>query len=398
MKASPPLSFLTLVMMISFASVNAVLFTPALPQITTFFGLTVESAQQTLTWFLIGYALGQLLYGPLSSRFGKKPALYLGVGLQIFSSFICVLSGKLQYFPLLVVGRFLLALGSGVGLKMTYTLVNECYSPAEASQKISFLTLAFAITPGLSVTLGGFLTQYYDWTSCFYAGALYGLLLLFKLSSLPETQKNLNPDALKWQHLSTAYRQQFQNTQLLAGGLLMGCATCFIYLFATLAPFIAIKLLGMNAAEYGLANILPPLGLMSGSLTSAYLAKRYPIDRTICMGIGIATLGTLVMITTLLLKLSVIFTLFLPMIVIYFGLSLIVANSSVVALSQVSDKAHGAAVMTFINMSLATVAVLSLGLLPLNTAILPSLFFFLCGGMMLTYKELSKKTERPVLA
>src|SRR5687768_11342902 len=110
-------AFLILLMLISFASIHAVLFTPALPHLAHSFDITIESAQQTLTWFLIGYALGQLLYGPLANRFGRKPALYSGICLQILSSFMCVLAGKLACYPLLILGRFFLALGSGVGLK-----------------------------------------------------------------------------------------------------------------------------------------------------------------------------------------------------------------------------------------------------------------------------------------
>ena len=150
------ISFFTLLLLISFASVNAVLFTPALPNVAAFFSISNEAAQQTITWFLIGYALGQLIYGPLANRFGRKPALYLGIGLQIMSSLVCVAAGFLHLYSVLLLGRFLLALGSGVGLKMTFTLVNECYVPKIASQKIAYLMLAFAITPGLGIALGNF--------------------------------------------------------------------------------------------------------------------------------------------------------------------------------------------------------------------------------------------------
>ena len=77
------LPLVTLLLMISFASVNAVLFTPALPNIAHFFAISDSIAQQTITWFLIGYAVGQLLYGPLANRFGRKKALFAGVSLQI---------------------------------------------------------------------------------------------------------------------------------------------------------------------------------------------------------------------------------------------------------------------------------------------------------------------------
>src|SRR3990167_9419333 len=199
------LPFFTLLLLISFASVNAVLFTPALPNIAHFFGIGEDTAQQTITWFLVGYAVGQLVYGPIANRFGRKPALYAGISLQIVSSLLCVLAGVIHEYWLLVIARFLLALGSGVGLKMTFTLVNECYEPKIASQKVSYLMLAFAITPGLGVALGGILNEHYGWMSCFYAGAIYGLALLFFVARLPETQKTLNLNALKMKHLVHGY-------------------------------------------------------------------------------------------------------------------------------------------------------------------------------------------------
>src|SRR5471032_1196013 len=106
----PKLPFFTLLLMISFASVNAVLFTPALPNIAHFFDISAKVAQQTITWFLVGYALGQLMYGPIANRFGRKPALYAGISLQIISSLACVFAGNIHVYWLLVLARFFLAL------------------------------------------------------------------------------------------------------------------------------------------------------------------------------------------------------------------------------------------------------------------------------------------------
>lgn len=379
-------SFFTLLLLISFASVNAVLFTPALPNIAQFFGIGADAAQHTITWFLVGYALGQLVYGPIANRFGRKPALYVGIILQILSSLLCVFSGVIHEFWLLVMARFLLALGSGVGLKMTFTLVNECYEPKISSQKISYLILAFAITPGLSVALGGILNEYYGWTSCFYAGALYGVILLLFAARLPETQKILNLNALKIKHLLHGYGSQFKNTQIIAGGLLMGGAACFVYVFAALAPFIAISIFGMSSAKYGIANILPSFGMVLGSLVGAQLSKRHPLEFMIRMGILIASTGVILLFVTMIMQLPILFSLFLPMIIIYFGVCFVMANASTIAMSHVTDKAHGSAVMNFINMGSATVAVLSLGLFPMKALLLPSIYLVLCVGMMGIFK------------
>lgn len=385
------LPFFTLALLISFASVNAVLFTPALPSISYFFGITEDTAQQTITWFLVGYALGQLLYGPMANRFGRKPALLIGISLQIVSSLFCVFSGVIHGYWLLIIARFMLALGSGVGLKMTFTLVSECYEPKIASQKISYLLLAFAITPGLGVALGGFLNTYWGWMSCFYASAIYGLILFFLVMWLPETQKTLNLNALKFNQLLQDYKLQFKNSRLVIAGLLMGACTCFIYVFATLAPFIAINLYGMGSEVYGAANCIPPIGLILGSLVSANLAKNYSFEVIIRLGIGITSAGSVLMFIAMWMDFKSLVSMFLSMIVIYFGLCFILANASVIAMSGISDKAHGASVMSFINVGLATLVVFSLALFPIKALLLPLVYLILSIAMIVIFRCLRSR-------
>lgn len=387
MQNTKRLSFFTLLLMISFASVNAVLFTPALPEIANFFRISESSAQLTITWFLVGYAIGQLLYGPIANRFGRKPALFTGISLQILSSLLCVLAGTLHIYSLLVLGRFLMALGSGVGLKMTFTLVNETYEPKMAAQKLSYLMIAFAITPGLGVMLGGILISYFDWSSTFYAGAIYGILFLLLTTRLPETKSELDLNALQFKHLISAYAVQFKNSQLISGGLLIGSTTCFVYIFAALAPFVAIDMMHMSSSEYGAANLLPPVGLILGSLFSARLTKVYSVTKIINLGIFIASLGSIIMLIFTYLRIPAVVIIFIPMMLIYFGLALIAANTSVIAMSQVDDKAHGSAVMSFTNMGLVTIVVLALGLLPINLRLMPASYILICLAMVALFYQ-----------
>lgn len=386
-------SIITMLLMISFASVNAVLFTPALPAIASYFAISDGLAQYTISLFLIGYALGQLIYGPLANRFGRKPALYIGIGLQIFSSLLCVFAGTLHAYSLLILGRFLLALGSGVGLKMTFTLINEMYEPAIASQKLSYLMIAFAITPGLAVMAGGILTTCFGWASTFYAGAAYGVLLLLLTTKLPETGIKRDTNALKPSHMKKAYGAQFKNKTLIAGGLLMGGATCFVYIFAAVAPFIAINIFHLSSVSYGTANLLPPIGLVLGSLFSAHLAKMSQPMKIIRLGILITFISSLSMFVFALLKMSVLLIIFISMAACYFGLALVFANASIIALCYVTDKAHGSAVMSFINMSFVTLFVLASGFLPVQILLMPSLFIIICIMMFTLYKVLSEHLE-----
>ena len=385
MKTTPSISFLTLLLMISFASVNAVLFTPALPNIADFFHITDSTAQQTILWFLIGYALGQLIYGPLSSYFGRKKALYLGIGLQIISSLICVLAGLLHEYLLLITGRFLMAVGAGVGLKMCFTLVNENYEPKIASQKMAYLMLSFAITPGLSIALGGILNAHFGWMSCFYVGAFYGVILFWMITRLPTLQETLDPKAFELSHLIHGYATPFKSTKLVLGGFVMGGATSFIYVFSALAPFVAMNILGMNSTQYGAANILPAVGLALGSIISAKLTKHRSLQFTMGVGMLISAIGVIAMFILTMLHYSALISLFIPMFIIYCGLSLVFANVSTLAMNQVQDKAHGSAVMNFINIGMATIVVFTAGWFAINSLLLPIIFISLIAIMGLIF-------------
>lgn len=338
------------------------MFTPALPDISKFFSLNSNQGAYTITSFLLGYAIGQLIYGPIANRYGRKPALYAGIVLQILSSFLCILAGPLHSFTLLVVARFFVALGSGVGLKMTFTIINETYQPKEASQKIAYLMLAFAITPGLGTLVGGMLNTHFGWMSCFVAGMVYGLMMLILVTRLPETVKTLDYFAFNYKHLMEAYSQQFKNSQLVMGGFIMGCCTSFTYLFAAIAPYVAIQLYSLNSSQYGVANILPTIGIILGSFLSANLVGRgTSLRKTMFMGMLISLVGLLLFWLGLAKGHTAMFAIFVPMIVINLGLCCIFANVSTLAMLEVQDKAQGSAVMNFLNKSTTTIVVILMG-------------------------------------
>ncbi len=167
-----------LLLLVSFASISAVLFTPSLPELTEKLHITPSQAQFTITIFLIGYGIGNLPYGPLSNRYGRKPAIYTGIILALVGSGLIVLVDYFQAFWLFLVGRFFLALGSSAGLTLAFTMVGDCYQKKVLAKKISYFMLVFAMGPGISIAIGGFLTTHFKWVSCFYFLILYSLFLL----------------------------------------------------------------------------------------------------------------------------------------------------------------------------------------------------------------------------
>jgi MFS transporter, DHA1 family, multidrug resistance protein len=189
-----------------------------------------------------------------------------------------------------------------------------------------------------------------------------------------------------------SYAVQFKNLQLLTAALLMGSGTTIIYSFAALAPFVAINLLHLQPAIYGFANLMPPVGLILGSFVSGEMTNHYQQTTIIYLGIFMNLLGSVMMLIMAMMHQNALMTLFVPMSICYFGLSCIFGNASTCALRNTADKAHGAAVMSFMNMGSATLIVLLLGTLSISLMLLPVTFillsvFMLCLNMKITKSD-----------
>lgn len=388
-RRKPPL--FALLFLMPFASISAVLFTPALPEIAHLLSLTPAEAQSTMSLFLLGYALGSLPYGPLANRWGRKPALYLGASLAVVGSLLSLFGVEEGNFPLLLFGRFLTALGSSAGMKLSFTMIADTFDRREATQKLSLASLAFAIAPGAAVAIGGFLTTEWGWQSAFGAVITYSLLVLLIAFFLPETAPALDPEALQLQKIKGGYFNTLRQPKIVLSSLLMGSVTSVIYLFSTFAPFLAIEEMGLSPEDYGLLNTLPPLGLIAGSLMTHWLALYREKLWVIRLGGGLSffcSVGMLALFAAG--KLSPI-TLFLPIPLLYFGTALIYNNASSFAMEHMKDKSNGSAIMGCLNIFFAASSVfLAQSIASPSSFLLPLSFMTLSLLSLLLLRSVSR--------
>lgn len=369
--------FSILLLLVSFASVGAVLFTPALPSIASFFHVSIGEAQLTITSYLLGYALGQLPYGALANRLGRKPTLYIGISLAILAALLCALSSNLNSFGLLIFSRFLQALGACVGLKITFTMIADVVTGAAATKMISRTIIAFAIMPGIAVAIGGVLTQLFGWQSCFYFLAIFGAFILWLSSRLPETAPSLDKNALNLSSIIHHYGTQFKNKRLILSGLIMGCGSAIIYIFAAKSPFIGINLIQLTPSLFGVYNLIPLLGMLLGSFVASNLAGRFSTLGIILTSILACFIATFAMLIPFSLGLLNPLTLFIPVCLIYLFESLVFANISSFGLAHAHNKSIGSTVLNFVNLATTVIAVLlSEVIYPEKVLLLPLSFIF----------------------
>ena len=179
---------------ISIAALSSAMITPALPQIKNLYHITHGALEWVVSIFLIGYVVGQLIYGPVANRFGRLNALRSGLFINLLGVLICIYGSIISpNYAVLLLGRLVTALGSASGLVCTFILLNELLPPEKVKPTMAYAILSFTFGIGISVTAGSLLTEYANWMDCFWVLLVYGVIMLWCTWSFTETHKEKTP-------------------------------------------------------------------------------------------------------------------------------------------------------------------------------------------------------------
>ena len=223
-------------------------YLPSFPALAQQFGTDVEHVQLSLAAYFVGIAIGQLFYGPLADRFGRRVPLLVGVVLFTAASLACALAPNLEW---LIGARFVQALGGCAGMVITRAVVRDLCDPLASAKVFSQLVLVMGLAPILAPLGGGLLLKTLGWPWIFHSLAIFsGLCLLAVLLWLPETR----PQHLQPAPLSGAldqYRALFGNASFMGYSLLGGVAMAGMFAYIAGSPFVFIELYGVPPEHYG---------------------------------------------------------------------------------------------------------------------------------------------------
>jgi DHA1 family bicyclomycin/chloramphenicol resistance-like MFS transporter len=385
----PPLT--SLILLSAFASMGAILITPGIPSIAAFFDISIGTAQLTMTAFLLGYAIGQLIYGPIANRLGRKPAFYIGIFVATLGSLFSILASPIESFPLLIFGRTLEALGSSVGLVVCFTIINDFYYPTQVRKVVGLMMISFALVPGVGIAAGGFLVQHFGWQSCFYFLLFYGIFLVLPAVTLPETLLSKDTNALHHKYVFKNYWKMICIKKLVGysviGGLSGGC----LYIFCAEGPYIGIHLLGFSPSTYGLVGLFPYIGTLLGAGIMVKTSKILP-QKVINTGIFLEVIGTLAMLVCFLLNHISLWSLLIPIGLLFVGHAILYGNAASLAISQTEDKANASAMVNFLAIGTGVISTLLFGLLHSSKpSVMPSMFVVSLALMGVIYLLLIKE-------
>ncbi|WP_439582927.1 multidrug effflux MFS transporter [Dyadobacter bucti] len=255
------------------------MYLPGFPRIATDLNTTIDKVQLSLTSYLIGISLGQMLYGPLLDRFGRKAPLFGGLILYVIASLGCALTDSVDS---LIAMRFLQAMGGCVGLVASQALVSDLFPANKRAEVFSTITLVIAVSPMIAPTVGGYVTAAINWSWIFIILAGIGMLIIAAIYFFLPTGKQADQSvSLRPKAVINGYATVIKQPQFLIYTLAGGLATAAPFAYIAGSSDVFMNIYHVTEQQYGWIFAFLAFAMIGSTQLNHFLLKKYKSEEII---------------------------------------------------------------------------------------------------------------------
>ncbi|ALD92721.1 MFS transporter, DHA1 family, bicyclomycin/chloramphenicol resistance protein [Cupriavidus gilardii CR3] len=350
-----PLWLLICASLTALAPLSIDMYLPAFPTLAADLGVDIGSVQLTLGTFLVGLAIGQSFYGPVSDRFGRKAPLYVGLSLYVLASVACALAGDAQA---LMAWRFVQAAGGCAGMVMARAMVRDRLEAHESARAFSSLMLVMGLAPILAPILGGAILTALGWRAIFWVmaavGAMILLLVHFRLEESLDPRRAI---PLRLGEVFRNYGALLRDREFLGYSLCAGFAQSGMFAYIAGSPFVLIELHGIDPSHYGFVFGANAFGLIAMSQLNAALVRGRSLDRVLRLALAAPCAAGLLLALANLAGVATLPVLLIGFFVYVAALGCIMPNASALSLAHQGHRAGTAsALMGTLQFGMGTLA------------------------------------------
>lgn len=317
--------------LIAIAPLSIDMYLPAFPAIEATLGEAGGQAEYTLASFFVGIALGQLFYGPLSDRFGRKPPLYAGLAIYVLASIGCASSDSLAH---LAAWRFMQALGACSGMVIARAVVRDRCHAHEAAQAFSRLILVMGLAPILAPLMGGWIAGAFGWRALFVTLAAFGIVcLLLVRFGLAESRDPRHVMPLTLRRMLGDYLGLMRSRAFVGYGLAAALAGAGMFAYIAGSPALLIGVYGIPPEHFGWVFGINALGYIAASQLNARLLRHTPLITLLRRSLRLTALSALVLAAMALVGQPPFIPMFIGLFVFMASLGLVNPNANAAALA-----------------------------------------------------------------
>lgn len=362
---------------VAMAPLSIDLYLPSLPTLQSHFRTDAGTTQFTLSAYFFGLSVGQLVYGPLSDRYGRKPPLLWGLALYTLASLGCAFAPDIHS---LIALRLLQSLGGAAGAVIIRAMVRDSFPPQQMAEILSKLVLVMGVAPIVAPLIGGQVLVHFGWQAIFLLLAIYGVLCAMAVASLPETLGQRS-ERLAFVPLLRAYGKMFAHRRFMAYALAGGLGLAGMFAFIAGSSFVFIKVYGVSAEHFGWFFGANALGLIIASQVNSWALKRMRAEQILRRTLTVNAVCGLLLVGVALSGVKSLWLMCIPLFIFISCLGFSFPNSTSAAMAPFGDRAGLASgLLGMFQFSLAAVASAAVGYFYDGTA-LPMTLVMAAGGL-----------------
>lgn len=265
------------------------LFTPAMPEIVRAFGTTEAAVKMTLSLYFAGFALAQLVCGPISDGLGRKPVTLAFLGIYVVASALALLAPTIET---LIAARFLQGVGAAAGVAISRAIVRDLFTSDASARIMNMIAMILGIAPALAPTLGGVTMELFGWQAIFWLMLVIGIVVAVAVRvSLVETVAR-DPSRIRPRALVRSYATLLSSSYFMSSGLTLAGTLGAFYTLATVLPFVLMDRVGLTPTQFGMGMLMHSLSFFTGTLVVRRLMRTFGAVRIVPVGLVFIAAGS----------------------------------------------------------------------------------------------------------
>lgn len=335
-------------LLVAIGPVSMALFTPAMPEIVDAFGTTEAAVKMTISLYFAGFALAQLVCGPLSDGFGRRPVTVAFMGIYLAASLLALLAPTVE---VLIAARFIQGIGAAVGVAMSRAIVRDLFTHERSARIMNLIGMILAVGPAFAPVLGGLTMELFGWHAIFILMVAMGMtIVLVAIFALRETVTR-DLSRIRPRALLQAYRTLFGSRYFMLCSLIIAGTTGAIYTQATILSFILIDRVGLSPTAFGVSMLMQTGMFFAGSVAVRFLMPSLGACRLVPVGLVFVAVGSVLLASLLRLQQPALLNVMGPVAFYAFGIAFVIPAMMTAAMAPFPKIAGASASMTgFIQM------------------------------------------------
>ena len=379
-----------LVLASSISIMSTDMYTPSLPDLAIWFDATPTHVKLTISLNMLAFGLAQLIHGPLSDRFGRRPVMMTSL---VAVAVLCLACAAAQSIDQLIAARILLGFAAGAEAVVGLAIIKDLYTEKEQVKALALLGMVIAVAPAVAPIVGGYIHVAFGWQANFFVIAVMSLIATAFVARLLPESTQADPHAMRPSVIFQGYKNLLANSDFLTHTAVLGVALGLIFVFVTGAPFVLMDMMGVPADEFGYYQAGIVAAFFLGSVLASRLADLWEGSSLLTLGVVLVVGGAVALVWVVMLGTADPVTLTAAYSIMTFGMGPLFAVAPSRALRSIEGQAGTAsAMLSGIEQCMAGLAAVMISLFNDGTA-RPMAIMCMALAVLLVVLYLRSRTE-----